>query len=86
MGRDLDLTPEQRERIDKILTESQEQTRKAIHEEFQRTKASFREVLTPEQQARFDDLIKRSQHAHEQRKGTALGSRPPESAPVTNTP
>jgi Spy/CpxP family protein refolding chaperone len=85
MGRDLDLTQEQRDRIDKILTESQEQTRKAVHEEFQRTKTAFREVLTPEQQTKFDDLIKRSQHAHEQHRGSATGARSPESAPLTNS-
>jgi Spy/CpxP family protein refolding chaperone len=63
--RELDLTPEQRERIDKLLKESQERTRKIMepiapefHAELQRTKEEFRAVLTPDQQKRFDDLIK----------------------------
>ena len=86
MGRDLDLTPEQQERIDKILTQSQEQTRKAIHEEFQKAKAAFRDVLTPAQQAKFDELVKRSQRAHEQRRNATGGERPLESTPATNAP
>src|SRR3974390_1870148 len=48
--KDLDLTPEQRDRVDKILKESQERTRKVIspflREELQRTTAEFREALT----------------------------------------
>jgi len=63
--RDLDLTPEQRERIDKLLKDSQERTRKIMepiapefHAELQRAKEEFRGVLTLEQQKRFDDLLK----------------------------
>src|SRR2546428_576587 len=54
--RELDLNPEQRERIDKILKESQERSREImepvtpeLRAELQRTKDEFREVLTPEQ-------------------------------------
>ena len=50
--RDLDLTPEQRERIDGILKQSQERTHKLMepivpqmHEELQRAKAEFRQAL-----------------------------------------
>jgi Spy/CpxP family protein refolding chaperone len=87
MGRDLDLTADQRERIDKILSQSQEQTRKILREESQKTKAAFREVLTPEQQAKFDDLIKRSQRAHEQRRSSGgTGEHSPESVISTNIP
>jgi len=66
--RELDLTPEQREQIDKLLKDSQERTRKIMepiapefHAELQRAKEEFRAVLTPDQQKRFDDLVK-SQH------------------------
>lgn len=66
--RELDLTPEQREQIDKLLKDSQERTRKIMepvapefHAELQRAKEGFRAVLTPDQQKRFDDLVK-SQH------------------------
>ncbi len=71
--RDLDLTTEQREQIDKILKESQEHARKIMEPvapemraEVQRTTQKFREVLTPEQQARFDKLIKRPAHPRDQ--------------------
>jgi Spy/CpxP family protein refolding chaperone len=86
MGRDLELTPDQRERVDKILKESQEQTRKAVHDEFQRTKAAFREVLTPQQQAKFDELLKRSQRARESKRNPVSGDRTPVGASVTNSP
>jgi Spy/CpxP family protein refolding chaperone len=63
--RDLDLTAEQRERIDRILKESQERSRKImepvsplLRQELQQIKAAFREELTPEQRARFDALLK----------------------------
>jgi Spy/CpxP family protein refolding chaperone len=63
--RDLDLTPEQRERIDKILKDSQERTRKLMepiapefHAESKRAREEFRAVLTPQQQERFDQLVK----------------------------
>jgi len=69
--RELDLTPEQRERIDKILKESQERTRKIMepvapefHAELQRAKDEFRSALTLQQQARFDDLLRFQHHSH----------------------
>src|SRR2546430_9015727 len=53
--RELNLTLEQRERIDKLIKESQERTKKImepvaprLREEVQRTKDEFVEVLTPE--------------------------------------
>jgi len=76
MERDLDLTPEQRERVDKILKEGQEHTRKAmepvapaVHAELQRTKDEFRSVLTPAQQARFDELLRRPPRGREGHRG-----------------
>ena len=76
MERDLDLSPEQRERIDKILKEGQEHTRKAmepvapaVHAELQRTKEEFRAVLTPAQQGRFDELLKRPPRGREGHRG-----------------
>ncbi len=90
MQRDLDLSPDQRERIDKILKESQEHTRKlmepitpALKEEFQHTKEEFRQVLTTEQRARFDELFKHQQHPQGQRRPAPAGPAPP--APGTNT-
>lgn len=70
--RDLDLTTEQREQIDRVLKESQERTRKIMepvapqfHAEFQRAKEEFRAVLTPQQQQRFDDLVKLQHRSHQ---------------------
>ncbi len=72
--RELDLNPEQRERIDKIIKDSQERTRKlmepvapALHSELQITKQQFLAVLTPEQQIRFERMTKR--RPHESRRG-----------------
>ena len=85
MERDLNLTGEQQQRIDKILKEGQEQTRKimepvspALHAELQRIKDEFRQVLTPEQQSQFDQLLK-----HPQRGGR--DPRRPLGAPETSS-
>ena len=94
MQRDLDLTPEQRERIDKILKESQEHTRKimepvspALREEFQRTKEEFRQVLTTDQRARFDELFKHQQRPRDQQRHPAAPAQhPPDTSVVTNAP
>jgi hypothetical protein len=92
--RELELTPEQRERVDKIIKESQERTRKVmapyVREELQRTKAEFREALTPEQRPRFDQLLKQQQEqqqrAREQRRPPPSAERPAETTPPSNTP
>jgi Spy/CpxP family protein refolding chaperone len=79
MQKELDLTADQRQRIDKLLRESQERTKKlmepvapSLHAEVQRAKEEFRDALTPEQRVRFDELVKlqqrpqkRSQPPHE---------------------
>jgi hypothetical protein len=88
-GRELELTPEQHERVDKILKESQERTKKVmapyVREELQRTKEEFREALTPEQRPRFDQLLKQQQQqqqrAREQRRPQPPGERPGEGPP-----
>ena len=88
-GRELELTPDQRERLDKIIKESQERARRLtapfLREEVQRTKAQFRELLTPEQRTKFDDLLKQQQQqqrAREQRRPLAPGERPPDAQPA----
>ncbi len=70
--RELILTGEQRERVEKVFSQSQERTKRLmepvaphLREEFERSKVEFREILTPAQQARFDELLKqraRDQH------------------------
>lgn len=66
--RDLALTADQREQIDKIITASQERSKKImepvnpkIREELQQTRDQFRAVLNPEQKIRFDELLKQQQ-------------------------
>jgi len=73
--RELDLSPDQRESIDKLIKESQERTRKLmepvapeLHAELQRTKEQFLQVLNPSQRMRFEKLVnKRQQRPHEPR-------------------
>ena len=94
MERELNLTPAQREPIDKILKDGQERMKKLMdtveprrREEFKRTMDEFRAVLTPEQQQRLDDLVKRQQQrAREQRKAAPPREHPPQTLPPGNTP
>jgi hypothetical protein len=90
-GRDLNLTPEQREKLDRIIKESQDRAHRVtapfLREEVQRTKAEFRDVLTPEQQTKFDNLLKQQQQqqqqrSREQRHPQTSGEHSPEAAPA----
>ncbi len=98
MEQELDLTPEQRDPIDKILKDGQERMKKLMEtvephrrEEFKKTVEEFRAVLTPEQRQRFDDLMKeQQQRAREQRKAGRRGTIPcqarrPRNAPAATT-
>jgi len=75
MQKELGLTPEQNERIDRILSQSQERSRKLMEplrpqltEELKHTREQFREELTPEQRTRFDEFVRlQQQHQHDQR-------------------
>jgi uncharacterized membrane protein len=51
----LRLKVEQREAIQKIITEGQNQMRKVVQD----SRLEIREVLTPEQRKQFDELVKR---------------------------
>ena len=94
MERELDLTPEQREPIDKVLKEGQERTKKLMdtveprrREEFKKSIEEFRMVLTPEQRKRFDELVKQQQQrARDQRKTAPPRERPPQNPLPGNTP
>ncbi|HOC56338.1 MAG TPA: hypothetical protein PKI20_12020 [Verrucomicrobiota bacterium] len=89
MERELDLTPAQREPINRILKEAQDRTKKIMdtvepqrREEFRRTIEEFRAVLTPKQQKRLDALIKQQQQrAREQRKAAPPPQRPQQGPP-----
>jgi DNA-binding MarR family transcriptional regulator len=65
-NRELDLTPEQRERIERILREGQERSRQIwetiapdMRKEFQLVRERIKVELTPEQRRRFEELMKR---------------------------
>jgi Spy/CpxP family protein refolding chaperone len=87
MEGELNLAPEQRERVDQIIKESQDRARKVIaprmREEAQKTREDFREMLTPEQRVRFDELWKQ-QRTRDQRKATPPRDRPATSPSPTN--
>lgn len=64
---ELDLTPEQHERIEKIIREGQEKSRKIwdgvapeLRKELQSVHEKIRAELTPEQRRRFEQLLKNS--------------------------
>jgi len=66
--RELELTADQRDRVDALLKESQERTRKLLEPvnpqlrvELQRARDEFRRLLKPEQRRRFDELLRQQQ-------------------------
>ena len=92
--RELDLTPDQRAQVDRIITASQERTKKLmepivpqLHAELQEAKEAVRAVLTPEQRPRFDELLKQQQKPRDQKHPTGhppakpVGSNDPASKP-----
>ena len=90
-ARELDLTGEQQDKLDKIIKDSQERARKVLspylREEMQRTRTEFRDVLTAEQRPKFDELLKQQQQQQQQRARemhhpAGPGERPPEAAPA----
>jgi len=84
MGRvqkDLDLSPEQHARIEKIIEESQERIRDLwdqvapdIHDEYDDVQRKVCQELSPEQKKTFDDLMKKQQ----QKKKPATTNAPPQ--------
>ena len=86
MERELDLTPDQREPVDKVLKEGQERTKKLMEtveprrrEEFKKTLEEFRAVLTPEQRKRFAPSAKPP--ARQSARRNKLLVRPPPAQP-----
>ena len=93
MERDLNLSPEQHERIDGILAESQERTRKLmepvapqLREELQKTRERFRAALTPSQREVFDTMLKQQQRPRDrdQRHPPAPSLQSPSGEPARN--
>jgi len=89
LERELELTTEQRESVDRILRGGQERMKKLMQtveprrrEEYRKTVEEFRAVLTPEQRKRLDTLLKQQQRAREQRKAAPRRERPVPAAPA----
>lgn len=58
LNRELKLSPEQHERIERIVSEGQDRTRELWRVEWVATKQRIRAELTQEQQTRFETLFK----------------------------
>ena len=87
LGGELELTDTQRENIDKILAEGQEQTRKIwepvapqMKQVWSRIKNDIRAQLTDEQKKHFDDYMKRPRK-QEERRPQQSDNLPPKSSP-----
>jgi Spy/CpxP family protein refolding chaperone len=85
---ELSLTPEQKERIDAIIRQGQERTRRImdpvrpqLQEELRKVMAAFRDALGPEQQSRFDKLLKQQQRPWETRRPQPARQHPAENSP-----
>ncbi len=81
---ELDLTPEQHARIDGILRDSQERTKKLmepvsplLRDELKRTRAEFVDVLTPKQRTRFNELAREQQQRSREQRQSQPQSQPP---------
>lgn len=84
--KDLDLTPEQREHIEKIIGDGQEHIKELweevapdIHDELQDIKKKLCAELTPEQSKRFEELMRQRPH----KSAPAVTNAPP---PVVSAP
>lgn len=94
--RELNLSAEQRERVEKVFSQSQERTKQLmepvaseLHEELDRAKREFSEVLTPSQRTRLDELLKqrvkdprREKGPHAPDKEKAAPGEPPTRSPA----
>lgn len=96
LQRELKLTREQRDRIDRTIRDGQERSKAIwskvapeLHKEMEEVKDRIRTELTPEQRARFEEVLKQRQHRRlEESQGAARGARLPRDArpPPANPP
>jgi len=84
MQAELDLTPEQRERIEAIIHDSQERVKALRDEVGQKTSEEFREMrqkirseLTPEQRKKFAEIMQRHDERNKRDERTGRPSPPP---------
>jgi hypothetical protein len=89
-SRELDLTPEQRGRIDKIIRDSQEHTHEVwarvapeMRKELAEVKDQIRAELTPEQKRRFEEMLKRPRKPEEFLPGNRQPRRTQPNVPAT---
>jgi DNA-binding MarR family transcriptional regulator len=87
------LTPEQRERIERILKEGQERTRQIwetvapdMRKELQLVRERIKVELTPEQRRRFEELMKRPLRPVVRPDGTAPPDRLRQGSPGSPDP
>ncbi len=59
LDRELKLTSQQRERVDKILAEGQDRTSKLWEKELEKTRQQIHAELTPEQWKQYEEMRKR---------------------------
>ena len=83
MQAELDLTPEQRERIETIIHDSQERVKslrdgvgQKTGEEFREMRQKIRDELTPEQRRKFAEIMKQHDGRNKRDERTARPSPP----------
>jgi Spy/CpxP family protein refolding chaperone len=85
LAENINLTPDQKEKVLKIVHESQQRTRiltsliePEMREELRATRESIREVLTPEQREKYEEILKRRGKQHDMsRQGPMRRPSPP---------
>ena len=81
MQAELDLTPEQRERIEAIIHDSQERVKMLRDEigqkEFREMRQKIRSELTPEQRKKFAEIMQRHDERNKRDERTGRPSPPP---------
>jgi len=93
MEKQLDLTPDQKTRIEKIMHESQEHTKPLwdqiapqMREELKKVHEQIRAELTPTQQKKFEELLKKPNRKSEDSPRRALTNNASPKQPAANTP
>jgi hypothetical protein len=92
LDRELKITPAQRERIEKIIAEGQDETREIwrqiepdMHDAWTEVRERIRDELRPDQQAQFEKLL-RQRPRNAQRPSDKSTNAPPATEPVPQNP
>ena len=94
LSSEMDLDPDQREKVQKIVRESQQRTQiltqliePEMREELRATREAIRDVLKPEQRERYDEFLRRQMaRQREMQRGPQGGFRPNRAGPGFNDP